>query len=102
MGNIIVSHHSKIGDYCSIHQGVTCGGAGRRDNYGGPKIGDKVYIAAGAKIIGKINIGNDVMIGANSVVVKNVKDKETVAGVPAKHINFQGSSGWIHYRSEEL
>ena len=100
LGNIVISHHTKIGNYCSMHQGVTCGGAGRGGNYGGPNIGNRVYIAAGAKIIGKINISDDAMIGANAVVVKNVLEKETVGGVPAKHINFEGSEGWVHYRGQ--
>ena len=99
LGNIVISHHTQIGDFCSMHQGVTCGGAGRGDDYGGPIIGNNVYVGAGAKIIGKLFVADNAMIGANSVVIKNVKENETVGGIPARHINFEGSEGWIHYRT---
>ena len=51
---------------------------------GYPEIGDNVIIYTGAKIIGNIKIGNNVIIGANSVVVSDIQDNVTVAGVPAK------------------
>ena len=50
-------------------------------------IGDNIYIGAGAKIIGDIRIGNDVCIGANSVVTKSFVDTGTIAGVPACKIS---------------
>lgn len=49
-----------------------------------PKIGNDVYIAKGAIVIGGISIGNNVTIGANAVVTKPVPDNAIVAGVPAK------------------
>lgn len=79
-----------IGENCNIGQGVTIGIAGRGEKKGVPQIGNKVYIAPGAKIIGKIIIGNNVMIGANSVVTKDVPDNAVVAGVPAKIISYKG------------
>lgn len=51
-----------------------------------PKIGNNVYIAAGSRIIGNVTIGDDVVIGANSVVTKNVPSNCIVAGIPAKII----------------
>ncbi len=51
-----------------------------------PTIGNNVYISAGARIIGKINVGNNVIIGANAVVNKDVPDNCIVAGVPARVI----------------
>ncbi|GAA3319001.1 hypothetical protein GCM10020331_024100 [Ectobacillus funiculus] len=51
-----------------------------------PKIGNNVYIGPGAKIFGGITIGNNVSIGANSVVTKDVPDNVTVVGIPAKII----------------
>lgn len=51
----------------------------RRRTWGGaPNIGDDCYIGAGAKIIGNINIGNNVRIGANCVVVEDIPDNCTV------------------------
>jgi serine O-acetyltransferase len=51
-----------------------------------PVIGNDVYISAGARLLGDIAVGNNVIIGANAVVVKDVPDNSIVAGVPAKLI----------------
>jgi serine O-acetyltransferase len=81
-GGIIV--HGNMGRNCSIGQGVTIGtkGAGRSD--GSPQLGDNVYVGAGAKIIGRIRVGSDVVIGANTVVVKDVPDGMRVTGAAVR------------------
>ena len=91
-GGIIVSPKAVIGNNCTIMQGVTIGMAGRGDNKGVPIIGDGVYIGAGAKVIGKIRIGNNVAIGANAVVTKDVPDNAIVAGIPARIISMDGAN----------
>ena len=105
-GGIGVVVHSRaiIGKKCMIGQGVTIGG--KSGWYEVPIIGDNVYISAGARIIGPIAIGSNVIIGANSVVVKDVPDNCIVAGVPAKIIkenisisDFEGETA-VKYRSE--
>lgn len=73
----------KIGSDCWINQQVTIGWDSEDEL---PTIGNGVRICAGAKVIGKIKIGNNVTIGANAVVVKDVIDNKIVAGVPAKII----------------
>ena len=80
VGGVYFSSKSIIGDNCVIFQQVTIGSNTLKDskNTGSPKIGDNVYIGAGAKIIGNIRIGNNVRIGANAVVVKDVPDNCTV------------------------
>lgn len=85
-GAIGVVLHSQtiIGDKVIIGQGVTIGR--QLDPDGIPKIGNNVYISAGARILGGITIGNNVIIGANAVVIKDVPDNSIVAGVPAKII----------------
>ena len=72
-----------IGKNCWINQQVTIGykGQGRP-----PIIGDNVMITCGAKVLGSITIGNNVVIGANAVVVKDVEDDSTMVGIPAKKI----------------
>lgn len=100
VGNIVISHKTKIGNYCSLHQGVTIGDAGIGDDNGSPSIGDNVYISTGAVIVGKISIGNNVAIGANAVVLKSVPDTVSLGGVPAKVISYKGSFGMIHYRKK--
>ena len=69
-----------IGKNCYINQCVTIGYTNKTD---APTILDNVSIKAGAKVLGKITIGNNVIIGANAVVVKDVPDNCTVVGVPA-------------------
>ncbi|MCY1462204.1 Serine acetyltransferase [compost metagenome] len=51
-----------------------------------PIIGDDCYIASGAKILGPITIGNNVVIGANAVVLKDIPDGCIVVGIPARII----------------
>lgn len=75
-----------IGADCWINQQVTIGHQGLRC----PVIGDRVKIAAGAKVIGGVTLGNDVTVGANAVVVKNVPDGCTVVGVPARIVKRYG------------
>ena len=78
---IIISDYAVIGNYCTIYQQVTIGANEHKLNYkNAPHIGDRVYIGAGAKLIGNIYIGNDVIIGANAVVTKDVSDGMTVIG----------------------
>ena len=83
-GGIAVVMHARtvIGKNCMIGQGVTIGG--KSGWYDVPVIGDNVIINAGAKIIGPVRIGDNVEIGANSVVVKDVPSNCVVAGIPAR------------------
>jgi serine O-acetyltransferase len=60
------------------------------ENTGAPVIGDNVYIGAGAKIIGKCKVGNNVRIGANTVVTTDVPDNATVVGVHSRIILHEG------------
>lgn len=72
-----------IGSNCWINQQVTIGYTFDSEP---PTIGNGVRISAGAKVVGQISIGDNVIIGANAVVVKNVRDNMIVGGVPAKII----------------
>jgi serine O-acetyltransferase len=83
-GCIFLHGAATIGDDCMIRQGVTIGNDGLDDPLGAPTIGSRVQIGAGAKILGRIKIGNDVTIGANSVVLTDVPDNVVVFGVPAR------------------
>lgn len=98
VGSIVVAHHTKIGRYASIHQGVTIGVMGDSDQL--PQIGDNVYFGAGAKVLGPVKIGNNVVIGANAVVTHDVPDNAITGGIPAKIINYKGSQEFIHYRKK--
>ena len=78
----IVSAH-KIGENCKIYQDVTIGFS---HDLKAPVIGDNVEVCCGAKVIGGITVGDNVLIGANAVVVKDVPSNSVVAGVPARII----------------
>lgn len=82
-GGIIISGDAVFGDDCVIRNGVTVGlrHEGKR---GSPVIGNRVDIGAGAKILGPIHIGDDVAIGANAVVLKDVPPNSIAVGVPAR------------------
>ncbi len=92
---IFVNADCRIGKNCNLSQGVTLGPANRGERKGCPVIGDNVYIGPGAKIVGKVVIGNNVAVGANCVVTKDVPDNAVVVGVPGRVISFKGSEGYI-------
>jgi serine O-acetyltransferase len=81
-GAIVVSGDAVFGDDCVIRQGVTVG-LRNRNRRGSPRIGNRVDIGAGAKLLGDITIGDDVAIGANAVVLCNVPSGSIAVGVPA-------------------
>jgi len=94
-GTIVVSPEASIGRNCNISHGVTIGKSARGPRKGVPAIGDNVYIGPGAKIIGSIRVGNNVAIGANAVVTRDIPDNSVAAGIPAKVISEAGSEGYI-------
>lgn len=81
-GGIIISEYATFGDDCRIRQGVTVG-LKNVDEPVAPVIGNNVEICAGAKVMGGISIGNNVIIGANAVVITDVPDDSIAVGVPA-------------------
>ncbi|MGA2887882.1 MAG: serine O-acetyltransferase [Terracidiphilus sp.] len=82
-GGIVISGDAVFGDDCVIRNGVTVGlkHAGQR---GAPILGNRIDIGAGAKILGAIRIGDDVLIGANAVVLTDVPSNSIAVGVPAR------------------
>ena len=82
--SVVINSDAIIGKNCLIGSCVTIGGKSKNPNV--PIIGDNVYIATGAKIIGDVKIGSNVVIGANAVVIDSVPSNCVVDGVPAKII----------------
>lgn len=83
--NIVIGEYAVIGDDVFLFNGVSLGSViPGREKVEQPSIGDRVLIGAGAKILGGITIGDDVRIGANSVVLDSVGSHATVAGIPAR------------------
>ncbi|MBM7833061.1 serine O-acetyltransferase [Clostridium sardiniense] len=75
---IIIASSAKVGEYCTIFNGVTVGINEHSEKSLAVTIGNNVYIGTGGKIIGQIIIGDNCKIGANAVVFKNIKKNTTV------------------------
>ena len=95
-GGIFVNAGVVIGDNCNISQGVTLGQLNRGAKAGCPVIGNDVYIAPGAKILGRIVVGDRAAIGANAVVVNDVAPNTSVGGIPARPLSDLGSEGYVN------
>jgi len=94
-GNIIINQGVIIGENCNVSQGVTLGNVSRGKLKGCPTIGDRVWIGANAVVVGKITIGNDVLIAPLSYVNFDIPANAVVMGNPARIINYNGSGGYI-------
>lgn len=80
---VVIGETCQIGDNVIIYQGVTLGGTGKEFGKRHPNIGNNVMIGAGAKVLGNICVGDNVKIGATSVVLEDVPSDVTVVGVPS-------------------
>lgn len=94
--NITINQDAIIGKNCNIHKGVTIGQENRGKRKGVPKIGNKVWIGVNSTIVGKINIGNNVLTAPNSYVNCDIPDDSIVFGNPCiiKH-NPNATWGYI-------
>lgn len=81
---VVIGETAIVGDNVSIMQAVTLGGTGKTGGDRHPKVDSGVLIGPGAAILGNIRIGNGAQVCAGSVVLSDVPQHTTVAGVPAK------------------
>lgn len=81
---VVIGETAEIGNDVTMYQGATLGGTGKERGKRHPTVGDRVVISTGAQVIGAITVGNDVKIGAGSVVIHSVPDHATVVGVPGR------------------
>src|SRR5690625_5740681 len=75
-GAVVVNPKAKIGKNCNLAHGVTIGQTNRGENAGVPQIGNNVWIGTNAVIVGGITIGNNVLIAPNSYVNQNIERSE--------------------------
>lgn len=85
---VVLHPNCKIGDRVLIGQGVTLGGS---FGSGPPTIESDVWIGPGARILGNVTVGENSIIGANAVVIRDVAKNSVVGGVPAKFIRARES-----------
>jgi serine acetyltransferase len=83
-GAIVIHGYSVIGNDSIIRQGVTLGNRHLDRPLDAPKLGERVNVGAGAKLLGAISIGDDACVGANAVVISDVPAGHTAVGIPAK------------------
>lgn len=88
--SIVIGETAVVGNNVSMLHSVTLGGTGKEEEDRHPKIGDGVLIGAGAKVLGNIKVGHCSRIAAGSVVLQEVPECTTVAGVPAKIVGTAG------------
>jgi serine O-acetyltransferase len=81
---VVIGETAEIGDDVTLYHGVTLGGTTWSKGKRHPTLGNGVLIGAGAKILGPIRLGDNVRVGANSVVVKDVPANKTVVGIPGR------------------
>ena len=87
---VVIGETTEIGDDVTLYQGVTLGGTGKETGKRHPTIGSRVMIGAGAKVLGPINVGDDVKIAAGAVVLDDIPSDTTAVGVPARVVRMNG------------
>lgn len=81
---VVIGETAEVGDDVTLYQGVTLGGTSLEKGKRHPTLKNGVIVGGGAMVLGPITLGEHAIVGANAVVVKDVPDGVTVAGVPAK------------------
>ena len=81
---VVIGETAEIGDDVTLYHGVTLGGTSWNKGKRHPTLQNGVMVGAGAKILGPIVVGFQARVGANSVVVKDVPNGQTVVGIPGK------------------
>ncbi len=89
---VVIGETAEVGDDVLLYQGVTLGGTGNERGKRHPTVGNRVVIGTGAAILGSIRLGDDVKVGAGSVVVHSVPDGCTVVGIPARVVKGRGAA----------
>lgn len=96
-GTIIINPEAEIGNNVNIATGVTIGKTNRGEKKGVPVIGNNVWIGTNAVIVGKITIGDDVLIAPNAYVNVDIPPHSVVLGNPAViHTKDHATEGYVN------
>lgn len=98
-GPIIINQDARIGAYSTFLHNTTVGNSGRWTHLvdDAPVLGDRVYLGAGATVIGPITIGDDAVLGAGAVVTKSLPPRAVAVGNPAEIVSMRGSFRYVAY-----
>lgn len=100
--NITINPNAVIGEWCNLHKGVTIGQQNRGRLKGSPTIGNRVWIGVNATVVGKVSIGNDVLIAPNAYVNCDVPSHSVVVGNPAQiHYRENATEGYINHTDDD-
>jgi serine O-acetyltransferase len=94
---VVIGETAEIGDDCLLYQGVTLGGTGNEKGKRHPTLGNNVVVGTGAKVLGNIQLGDHVKVGAGSVVIHSVPDYCTVVGVPGHIVRSRMEGGDLEH-----
>lgn len=100
--NITVNPAAIIGSNCNLHKGVTIGQENRGKREGAPVIGDCVWIGVNATLVGKISVGNDVLIAPGAYVNCDVPSRSIVLGNPCRVISRDNATGGYINRKVQI
>lgn len=89
-GGVVIGETAVIGDDCTIYQGTTLGGTGKEHGKRHPTLGKNVMVGSGAKILGPFKVGDNAIVAAGAVVLKEVPSNATAVGVPARIVKVKG------------
>lgn len=87
---VVIGETADLGERVTVYQGVTLGGTGSQRGKRHPTVGDDVIIGAGAKLLGPVLVGSGAKVGANTVVIEDVPEGETVVGNPGRTVGVDG------------
>ncbi len=99
---VVIGETAEIGDWVTLHQGVTLGGTGKQRGKRHPTLEDYVVVGVGAIVLGAITIGKGAKVGGGAVVVKDVPPHSTAVGVPARVVATRDPATGTTRRVEQL
>lgn len=88
--SIVIGETAEIGDDVTLFHEVTLGGTGKDKGKRHPTIGNNVFLSAGVKVLGPIEIGDNTKVGANAVVLHSLPKNATAVGIPARVVKLDG------------
>ncbi|MGE5307871.1 MAG: serine O-acetyltransferase [Deltaproteobacteria bacterium] len=100
-GGMVINPDVRIGANVNFNHGVTIGQTNRGGRAGAPVLGDRVWLGAYSIIVGKIRVGNNVLIGPGAYVNFDVPDNAVVLGNPGKIVSYKGTDGYLNNIWEE-